>query len=157
MNNGASLMKTILSILMLSALPLLALAGGDHAGGHDHRAHGWVAPQAEIARRNPVRADAASVRRGGKLYREQCASCHGPTGRGDGPAGRALKPAPADLVAHGAHHSDGDLAWKIRSGRGAMPGFGTTLTDTQIWDVVNYLRTLAPAPKAAGEAHDHKH
>ena len=121
----------------------------------------WNAPGAEVARRNPVKADAASVRRGRQAYRNLCVGCHGDAGRGDGPAGSALKPRPTDLVTHGPHHSDGDLAWKIRTGRGPMPAFGAVLGDRQVWDTVNYLRTLARAAEAAPSAADdhgtHRH
>lgn len=35
--------------------------------------------------------------RGAELYEAQCAACHGATGHGDGPAGRALDPAPSNF------------------------------------------------------------
>ena len=34
---------------------------------------------------------------GAKLYAQHCASCHGPQGRGDGPAGKGLQPAPSNF------------------------------------------------------------
>jgi mono/diheme cytochrome c family protein len=103
---------------------------------------------------NPVRADGGSIRRGQASYQAHCLSCHGTTGRGDGPAGRALVPPPADLVAHAAHHSDGDYAWKIRTGNGPMPAFQEVLDESQVWDVVNYLRTLSSGTRSAGH-HEH--
>jgi cbb3-type cytochrome oxidase cytochrome c subunit len=39
-------------------------------------------------------------RRGRQLYAANCASCHGPEGRGDGPGAPSLVPAPSDLSAH---------------------------------------------------------
>lgn len=39
------------------------------------------------------------VERGRKLYNQYCASCHGPTGKGDGPVAAALKSPPPDLTA----------------------------------------------------------
>lgn len=35
---------------------------------------------------------------GGKLYQTNCALCHGPEGKGDGPAGAGLNPKPRNLV-----------------------------------------------------------
>jgi mono/diheme cytochrome c family protein len=35
---------------------------------------------------------------GGEMYRAYCAACHGPSGKGDGPASSALKSAPTDLT-----------------------------------------------------------
>ena len=37
---------------------------------------------------------------------------------------------------------NGDIAWKIAEGRGAMPGFKERLTDEQIWDLVNFIQSL---------------
>lgn len=45
----------------------------------------------------PIEVDES---RGRNLYAENCASCHGPGGRGDGPGAAALLPAPSDLSAH---------------------------------------------------------
>lgn len=92
--------------------------------------------------------DAASVVKGAALYAENCAACHGASGRGDGPAAAGLPTRPADLT--GAHlfaHSPGDLFWWIGHGRGngAMPGFGTILSPQQRWDLVNFLRAHAAA------------
>jgi mono/diheme cytochrome c family protein len=77
------------------------------------------------------------------LYEAHCLACHGAGGEGDGPGGAGLSPAPANLKAMSAHHSDGDLAWKIAEGRGPMPAWKAVLKSKQIWDVVNYLRALA--------------
>lgn len=44
-------------------------------------------------------SDAASADQGAKLYATLCASCHGVSGRGDGPAAGALVPPPTDLTA----------------------------------------------------------
>ena len=52
------------------------------------------------------------------------------------------------------HHPDGDLAWKIANGRGAMPAWKGTLTQTQIWALVTYIRSL---PAAEGEPREKEH
>ena len=39
-------------------------------------------------------------------------------------------------------HEDGDIAWKIAVGRGAMPGFKEKLSQEQIWDLVNFIQSL---------------
>lgn len=106
--------------------------------GHEH-SH-WQAPANEADIKNPVPADKASVDRGAKLYHAHCATCHGAQGRGDGPAGAHLNPRPADLSHSAMHHKEGDLAWKIANGRGAMPGWKGVLTKSQIWDLVNFIK-----------------
>ncbi|GAB4336762.1 MAG: hypothetical protein Kow0089_07410 [Desulfobulbaceae bacterium] len=96
-----------------------------------------------MARRvNPVPADSASIERGAKLYAEKCSLCHGEKGRGDGPAAQSLRTRPTDLATMSGMHPDGDVAWKIAEGRGAMPGWKGRLSEAQIWDLVNFIRNL---------------
>ncbi len=129
----------------------------DSMKGMDHGAH-WMAPEAAAARKNPVKADKASIARGQATFKQNCAVCHGAAGRGDGPAGAALNPKPADLAAMAGEHPDGDFAWKIENGRGAMPPWKGVLTQNQIWDSVNYIKSLGSAKagsQKSGGGHDH--
>jgi len=123
--------------------------------GQDGAAAGhWMAPEDAAKRKNPVAADAASIARGKKLFQVNCASCHGAQGKGDGQAGRALKPKPADLAAMAGQHPDGDFAWKIANGRSPMPAWKGALSEAQIWDTVNFIQSLAAGngrSKKAGE------
>lgn len=43
-------------------------------------------------------------------------------------------------------HPDSDFAWKIATGRGAMPAWKGILTENQIWDLVNFVQTLGDEP-----------
>ena len=133
------------------------VAGGMHRGGHGHHpmhsgghmgdrtdmVH-WTAPADAASRENPIAATHESISKGSALYAQYCASCHGTEGRGDGPAGAALDPRPANLAVMGAQHPAGDLAWKIAHGRGAMPAWKDVLQEEQIWDLVNYVKSLQP-------------
>jgi mono/diheme cytochrome c family protein len=144
----------------------LAMEGMDHmkmnrqddvAAMHGH----WMAPEAAAKRPNPVKANNASRARGKKLFAANCASCHGAGARGDGPAGAALNPRPADLTVMAGRHPDGDFAWKIANGRGPMPAWNGQLSEKNIWDLVNFIQGLA-GPKensqpGAGHQHNHPH
>jgi copper transport protein len=102
---------------------------------------------------NPVAPTGASVGRGELIYRQSCLSCHGVTGRGDGPAGAGQRPPPADLRLHMvAGHTDGELyAWVTDGIPGtAMPGFGDRLSAEERWDVINYLRRLGDVSAVTG-------
>jgi mono/diheme cytochrome c family protein len=97
---------------------------------------------------NTVTADATSIAAGKKLYASNCTSCHGETAQGDGPGGKQLKPPPPSLVdatwIHGS--TDGEIFLVIRDGvkDTGMKAFGSRMTTHQIWDVVNYLRSIGP-------------
>jgi putative copper resistance protein D len=99
---------------------------------------------------SPVRYDSAAVATGAALYRDNCVSCHGPHGYGDGPAASALPVKPANLVEHASHHPAGDLFWWIGHGiEGTpMPAFAPRLTATAIWELIQYLRALSDAEDA---------
>lgn len=124
-------------------------------GGH------WMAPPEAARRPNPVPASQPSLRRGREVFQSHCASCHGPQGRGDGPAGQRLKPKPADLTVMASQHPAGDIAWKIENGRGPMPAWKGTLSENQTWDLVNYIQGLEKLEKRTsektGEHGDHHH
>ena len=105
-------------------------------------AHDWNAPQEAASRRNPVPKDAAAVERGRKLFEQFCANCHGKSGQGDGSVAAELKAKPANLAERAGHHPDGDFAWKIANGRGAMPAFKNQLSENQIWDLTHFIQSL---------------
>lgn len=100
------------------------------------------------SRTSPLRPTAQDIDSGKKLFRQNCASCHGATGEGDGPAGANLFPPPANVVAASKSPmaSDSYLLWTISEGGAptgsAMPPFKHTLTEDEIWKVIAYLRVL---------------
>jgi len=65
-------------------------------------------------------------------------------GLGDGSKAAQLKTHPGDFsTAAFQSESDGALFYKVQEGRGDMPSFKKKIPDpTEIWDVVNYMRTL---------------
>jgi copper transport protein len=105
----------------------------------------WVGPGPSNSQGNPVPLTAASVATGQQLYAQNCTACHGTNAFGDGPAAAGLNPAPADLHApHLDDHSDLQLFLWIRDGikNTAMPSFQNKLSDTLIWNLVNFIRSL---------------
>ena len=99
---------------------------------------------AAVQERNPIAPTAESIAAGKNLYADNCLSCHGETGAGDGPAAAALNPPPADLITHVPLHPDRVLFGFIHDGipDTGMAGAGGMLSDDEIWHVVNYIQTL---------------
>jgi high-affinity iron transporter len=87
-----------------------------------------------------------SMARGAAVYQANCASCHGPMGRGDGPAGRGLTPRPANLADPGVMGAKSrvDLYRQLLLGVAgtAMPAFERILPDSDRWAVASYVMTL---------------
>ena len=107
----------------------------------------WRVPKRAAQAVNPITVDARSLAEGKTLYQKQCQSCHGRSGKGDGPGAADLKVSPSDLSDSILwNESDGELFWKITEGKKPMPTFRKLLTDEQRWHVVNFVRTLAPKP-----------
>lgn len=96
---------------------------------------------------NPVEADESSVARGAELYAIHCAMCHGQTAEGNGPVAAFLANKPANLTSPVAQSkSDGSIFLTITNGvDGKMPPLNENLTVPERWDLVNFIRTLAPA------------
>ena len=86
-----------------------------------------------------VPADEANMVAGAKVYKEQCATCHGIPGEPKGAIALGMYPAPPQLF-HGVGVTDDDAwesYWKVENGirLTGMPGYKGQLTETQIWQV----------------------
>ncbi len=132
--------------LMLSML--VACGGGDESASKPTPSS-TPSPEPEpTPTPEPIVGDAG---RGATTYGTYCASCHGPTGAGDGVLAAALDPKPTahtdGNVMNGL--SDAYLFKVIQQGGAAvdkaptMAPWGGSLYDAQIWDLVAFIRTLA--------------
>lgn len=85
---------------------------------------------------------------GTALYTNNCSSCHGVKGVGDGKDGVNLNPEPTNIArfAKMPMASDGYLFWTVAEGGSpvgsAMPAFKELLTEAEIWQVISYLKQL---------------
>jgi mono/diheme cytochrome c family protein len=78
---------------------------------------------------------------GADTYKAKCQMCHGATGLGDTPAGKAMKARPFNLP-DVLKESDADLLTVIKTGKNKMPAFVGKLTDAQMNDVLAFVHTL---------------
>jgi mono/diheme cytochrome c family protein len=101
---------------------------------------------AAAALKNPVAATAESIAAGEQLYRKNCAPCHGV--KAEGGSGNDLIPASPDLTDATWDHGSTDGAIFDNVKNGVAPDFNMTpwkdqMKDDEIWNVVNYLRSIA--------------
>jgi mono/diheme cytochrome c family protein len=128
------------------ALAVILLVLGSGRGPADVAAQTsqpWVAPASEKTKKNPLPADKKTIDQGEKIAKVNCVSCHGPLGKGNGPAAVALNPKPADWTSKRVQdETDGEIFWKVTNGRGAMPSW-RHLPENDRWALVRFIRTLA--------------
>jgi mono/diheme cytochrome c family protein len=92
---------------------------------------------------NPIAATVTSVDTGNRLYQANCAACHGVDGEGGGPLANTTPIQPPSLKAHLSQHTDGDLFYWISNGLpGGMPAWSSQLSETDRWNLINYLRAI---------------
>ena len=112
---------------------------------HRYVMHNGLDP-AYANRSNPLEPTGDVLNSGERLYENNCASCHGPSGKGDGKAGETLDPEPTNIAAFSSMPmaSDGYLYWTIVEGGKplgtAMPAFRDRLEEDEIWQIIVYLR-----------------
>lgn len=147
-------MLAVLGGLALVALPAahgarMGMMGADNVSVERHRyvMHNGIGPE-YAGRVNPLSPTDGNLQAGGRTYEQYCLSCHGPSGRGDGPAAQGLTPPPGNIAAvvRMPMATDGYLYWTVAEGGvplgTAMPPFGDVLSEREIWQLIVYLRTL---------------
>lgn len=141
-NNGKRLVfiGAFLLIGILLAIPFYGMIEA-------HSPTGWAAPAKDKKVKNPIPNTTESRSRGQKMYLEKCVLCHGLKGDGRGKMTQALNPSPPAFTDRHMmkEMTDGEIFWKITTGKGPMPSYQKELTEKERWDLVNYIRSFAKA------------
>jgi hypothetical protein len=122
-------MKSFLAILFLQLITLTVI-------GQE-----WTVPPDKKGKLSTFKFSEASRKTGEQLYNINCKSCHGTPGMGNFQAN--LKPPPPDPATEMFQsNTDGELFFKVSSGRGPMPSFKNSLSSSDLWNIISWLRTL---------------
>ncbi|MHB8413429.1 MAG: c-type cytochrome [Candidatus Acidiferrales bacterium] len=100
---------------------------------------------------NPVKPTGASIAAGKQMYGYDCAMCHGANGSGKGDLAADMKLTLKDYrePASLKDMSDGEMFYIIQKGKGDMSGEGDRQKPEEIWNMINYLRSLSARTHAA--------
>jgi len=104
----------------------------------------FAAPKTADAVNNPLKGNATATAEGQKIYVTYCTPCHGQKGKGDGVASAGLSKQPANHTSAAVQEqTDGAIFWELSEGNNPMPAYKKSLSETQRWQLVNFIRTLA--------------
>ena len=148
--------KRMLFAGLLALSPLLAAsARPQQAPPPAQEDDPYEIPEAARARRNPIVRSDLALRSAQTLWQKHCETCHGATGRGDGPNARLHEQrkghAPRNLANPKVQGNltDGDIFWRISKGiieegnNVIMPRYDTKIpSETERWQLVLYVREL---------------
>lgn len=154
MTNSAQRNLRLRKLLFAALLALIGLSISFAVYQHNQQ---WVVPEAAKQRINPLSISASNLKSAVLTYHEDCAQCHGDTGRGDGSESKLHYPLPADLTnpKTTVYLTDGEIFYQISEGRRPMPAFKIRLTDDQRWQLVLLVRSFsAPAASKAEAGRD---
>jgi mono/diheme cytochrome c family protein len=112
------------------------------------------APSQEAKTANPVKPDADSIAQGKHMFASQCVMCHGASGDGKGDLAADMKLTMRNWRDPDAlkDFTDKDLFDIVTKGKDKMPDQGDRMSDTQKWNVINFIRSLSK--KGASEKSD---
>lgn len=100
----------------------------------------WSVPDDKKSKLSPFEFTNETQSSGAEIFSTNCKSCHGDPGKNNFVP---LVPPPGDPAASKFQmNTDGALYHKIRTGRVAMPAFSNTLTPSDVWNVISYIRSF---------------
>jgi mono/diheme cytochrome c family protein len=141
----AAVLKTLLTISLLLLLEFSAPAQQGQTPPKTAPVAPDVIPADAARRANPVKPTPESIEKGKKWWGYDCAMCHGKDGDGKGDIAADMKLKVTDFTdpATLKDRTDGELYHVIKNGKGDMPPEGKRMKPDGIWDLVNYVRSLA--------------
>jgi len=102
----------------------------------------WIVPADQEAINAPSEYSLDNIKRGKEVYNRNCLSCHGDPGKNNP---LTLVPMPVDVASEKMQtNSEGSLYYKMTVGKGVMPPFQTTISETDRWNLVHFIKNYSP-------------
>jgi mono/diheme cytochrome c family protein len=121
-------MKSFLFGLLILQLAIPELQGQE-----------WIVPEDKKGKLSTFPFDDNTRKTGEKLYSINCISCHGTPGKANY---LKLVPPPGDPATEKIQrNSDGEIFYKLTTGRGQMPSFRSVLSSAEMWNIISFLRS----------------
>jgi len=145
MSRNFGLVLALVCVSLLCLAPVSVAQDKPADKSKDGKDAEFKVPPEDAKKVNPLKSDASTLADGKKLFGSQCALCHGKDGDGKGDLAQDMK-----LSMHDYHdpatlkdRSDGELFYILSKGKGDMPGEGDRLSETQRWELITYIRSIA--------------
>src|ERR1700730_15297481 len=99
----------------------------------------------DIARKNPMKSSPEGLAEARRVFKYDCAMCHGPSGDGKGGIVASMKLTMRDWHDPAALEgkTDGEIFYIITKGKGRMMGEGDRQPEKLRWNLVNLVRSMA--------------
>jgi cytochrome c5 len=113
----------------------------------------WKVPEQVKGRVCPFKFTKDNISQGEALFQRNCKACHGDPGQHNGAKMVPVPPDPAS--AEFQKQSDGEMYFRITTGKAPMPSFKATLSGDERWYVISYIRSfnskyVQPNPEQKG-------
>ncbi len=100
----------------------------------------WVVPAENDGKLSPFAFTDSTKLVGGNLFNANCKSCHGDPGKNN--AVKLVPPPPDPASPQMQNNTDGGLFYKVTEGRGTMPSFKNTLSSSDTWRIISFIRSF---------------
>lgn len=104
----------------------------------------WKTPAPDAKKKSTIKlTDASAISEGKALWGTNCKSCHGVKGLGDGTKAEKIDISCGDFSSKEFQAvTEGEMFYKTKIGRKPMPSYKEKLSDTEIWQLVAYMKTM---------------
>lgn len=133
-----------LALISLFSCSQLNTESRDHYNESSPFRHGVMGTiiDIELVSKEKTPASEESIRRGKSVYTQFCISCHGPSGKGDGPEAKILMKTPKNLAKLSKSVDKLRFFLVESKEKGTMPGWRPFFTERNIVDLEQYIRTF---------------